>query len=161
MIKVTLEFHTVPEAIIALNAVMNLPQVKISEPAKAPEAPATKRKGRNDKGKTRGPHQAGSGTATPAPAVPAGAATTAPAATPQPAAPVPAPEQRPVTVSVAAPDAAVPTQEQMQQAMEKVFAAKGIDAARTLLADFAVGRIRDIKGDDRPKFMAKAAELCK
>lgn len=95
------------------------------------------RKGRADKGKKRGSYK-------------------------EPKAEQPAPSlssalpESPVSESTAP---VVPaTAEAAQAAMEKLFAAKGIDAAMKVLATFGVGRLRELSADERANFIAKAEE---
>lgn len=59
MIKVTLEFHTVDEAIVGLSKLVGVALSKAATgSAVEPSTPAARtRKGRNDKGQSRGPHK--------------------------------------------------------------------------------------------------------
>jgi len=50
----------------------------------------------------------------------------------------------------------VPTQEQVQAALENLFTAKNLQAAQSVLMGFGVQRIRDLKQEDRAAFIAKA-----
>jgi hypothetical protein len=64
---------------------------------------------------------------------------------------------RPVDSTPAAVAPAVPiTKEKAQAALEEVFAAKGIEAARDLLKKFSVKRLQDLSADRFPEFIEKA-----
>jgi hypothetical protein len=174
MIKVQLEFHSVPEAIIALNAIMNLPEVKASPVVVTPGAKvaeAKARRGRADKGQKRGEYKPRTDQpAAPAAAsslssvasqgaIPAGAPAAENAAAPvAPAEVVKAEiikqqaEHTPVPATIGDKDA------EAQKAMEALHGKKGLDACRVLLGQFGVSRIREIPTARRAEFLDQAAK---
>jgi hypothetical protein len=168
VIKVTLEFHSVPEAIIALNAIMNLPEVKASPVVATVDKG---RKGRADKGQKREPYKPRETNQPAAPAaasslssvanqgaIPAGAPAAENAAVSSPAEVVKAEIQKqqaehaPVAATIGEKDV------DAQKAMEALHGKKGLDACRVLLGQFGVSRIREIPTARRADFLDQAAK---
>lgn len=58
--------------------------------------------------------------------------------------------------SPATPGAAVPTAEDAQAALSKVFETHGLPAAQHLLAEFGVSRLRDLPAEKRAEFISAA-----
>jgi hypothetical protein len=159
VIKVELEFHSVPEAIIALNAIMNLPEVKATPVAATPGekvAEAKVRRGRADKGQKRGEYKPRetSATAEAAPTAPVKEVHGEPATQPEPAAVVSSPAEvvkaAPVPATIGDKDV------DAQKAMEALHGKKGLDACRVLLGQFGVSRIREIPTARRAEFLEEA-----
>lgn len=207
MIRVTLEFATVEETILALgkmsalgkarraaNAPAPLPGAGVDEPAAPPSAavppaPPAGRKPRSDAGRPRGSYKKGAGDGK----ADANTAAPAPSAPPSPAAPemespassvgkdhepvaagqnanaagdraaagaaeVAGPGKEaeeaanPESTRSAAPVA--PSAAEAQAALEALFNAKGIEAARKTLGAFGVQRLKDLKEADRAAFIA-------
>jgi hypothetical protein len=167
VIKVQLEFHSVPEAIIALNAIMNLPEVKATAATPVAATPGAKvaeakaRRSRADKGQKRGEYKPRDTNAAPEPIVPDPQVSAPP--TPAPAAEVPAPsevvkaeiikqqaEHTPVAATIGDKDA------EAQKEMEVLHGKKGLDACRVLLGQFGVSRIREIPTARRAEFLEEA-----
>jgi hypothetical protein len=168
MIQVTFEFPSIEAAIVAMGKLADMKpapkpgpalaatmgpdgEIKYGPPAPPAakkvdaevkptaaktDAPKAPRKGRSDKGKPRGAH--------------------APAAAPEvaPAAPAAAPEVAP-EVAPAAPEAPAATQADAQTALEKLFNAKGVEAAMGVLSRFGAGRLRELKPEMYGEFVAK------
>jgi hypothetical protein len=190
-VKITLEFDTVEESIVALGKLVGIKArgVKLAsqdstaaagealtvsalgggaaaEPVKSPRKP------RADRGQPREPYgprnpEANAGAAsapagTPAPATPA-TVSAASAAAPQAVAPVAASVPQtaaPAQASTPAPEktapaAAVPTQEDVQKAVEKLFNAKGYDVTHDLLSRFGVKRGKDLAETQRADFIRR------
>jgi hypothetical protein len=142
-----------------------------AEPVKSPRKP------RADRGQPREPYgprnpEANAGAAsapagTPAPATPA-TVSAASAAAPQAVAPVAAsvpqtaapastsPAHQTAHTATPAPAAAVPTQEDVQKAVEKLFNAKGYDVTHDLLSRFGVKRGKDLAETQRADFIRRA-----
>jgi hypothetical protein len=201
-VKITLEFDTVEESIVALGKLVGIKArgVKLASqdsaaPVKSPDegdkpqpagvvtAPAAAepakppRKPRADRGQPREPYgprnpEANAGAAsapagTPAPATPA-TVSAASAAAPQAVAPVAAsvphtaapastsPAHQTAHTATPAPAAAVPTQEDVQKAVEKLFNAKGYDVTHDLLSRFGVKRGKDLAETQRADFIRRA-----
>lgn len=159
MVKVTLEFLSVDQAIVALGKLVVAP-VKATQPvppqastdkaeAPAPAATTTKRKGRSDKGQPRGPHGA---TKEAAPG-----AAPAEGDKPQPSGVTPSPAAA-STVETPTGPAQTPKTEDVQKALEGVFNKHGAQVAMNLLARFGVKRLRDLKPEQGADFIAFAAE---
>jgi hypothetical protein len=180
MVKITLEFPGVDEAIVALGKLVGAsvkaakPAAAIAQGAPAPDAPTTRR-GRADKGKPRGPHKPAE------PSANAGATGSATAGQPGPAGPqastdphragndagvtltsadpvhpvAPAAAQ-PAPASVAGPAAAVLPEAEAQAALEALFNGKGLVTAQEVLSRFGVVKLRDLKPAQRAEFIAKA-----
>jgi hypothetical protein len=170
MVKITLAFDSVDQAIVALGKLVGTPAAK-----PASDKPA--RKPRNDAGQPRGPHASraapekaptipvvASATAQPAAenggnvqsAVPdpskatdkAANSTSTPAPAPKGAEPAPATNATPGT-----------TLEQAQAAMEKVYKAKGVDTAKQILARLGTNRVKDIKPEALGQFVKMATDI--
>lgn len=144
MIKVTLEFKTEAEAIVALSKVAD---IVVSKDVAVSGNNVTQnttvhahRKPRNDAGKKRGSYKPD----TPPPAPFAGMQPVLPlTAVPAALSPVQAMTQ------TGAPSAA-----EAQAAMEKLFNAKGYEVAQGLLQSFKAPRVRDLKPEQRANFIA-------
>jgi pyruvate dehydrogenase E2 component (dihydrolipoamide acetyltransferase) len=177
-VKITLEFKSVDEAIVALGkltpeahakALAAATQVPAAAAAPATEAPAKTRKPRADAGQPRGPYKtteqnavaaggAPTGTqpteapaqSTPAQAPVAPAAAAVPATAAQPQASTPAPESAPAAAVV------VPTPEQVQAAVEGLYNAKGFDICSEVLGRYGVKRGKDLLPEQRADFIAEA-----
>lgn len=173
MVKITIEYGSVEEAIQALGKMSGLAKVRRAAqtegasatslssvanqgaiPEEAPAAPSTTRKGRSDKGKPRGPHKNA------APAVEERtdkADTLAPEAAPSTAAPAPA-EADKAQPSGDVPAAAVPSQEDVTAATEALFAASGksIQVVTDLMARYGVRKLRELKPEQRAAYIAEA-----
>lgn len=167
------EFGSVDLAIVTLGKMVGAPSAKRGDPAPAaagdttsaaassavppaPVAPATptrQRKPRADKGQPRGPYKAG---ATEAKAEGAGAQGGNPDGAPvgSPAAPQVAAATAPAG-GPAAPAAAVPSDAELQAAVERFFAARGIDDSMALFSRFGVKRGRDLLPEQRAEYIAK------
>jgi hypothetical protein len=176
MLKVTMEFYTPEEAIVALSKLIGLDKVKITNPLD----PKPTRKGRADAGKPRGPYKTGDGPQTAAPVVP-GPETQSPApathsaATPaEPAGTIPAqaPAADPLADAAEATKAALlktqalnPTgfekieYTQVSDALEKVINAKGVPAARALLTKFKIGRLAVLPKEEFRAFLEAAQKV--
>ena len=212
MIKVTFEFPSVEEAIVALGKLAGIrgkaskpsthdqeaarvaaglipPPAATLEAAVATATPTAVRKPRADKGQVRGSYkeknagavaQSPTDEATAATQPPSGAGTTdvgkaqeglanststTPAGVP---AAVPAPKtvaQAPATVKsgtvsspVNTPAATVPTEAEVQVALEAVFNSKGLAKAQEVLSRFGAQRLRDLLPAARADFIALANE---
>ena len=157
-VKVTIEFPNVDAAIVALG--------KLTKAADTVIVDGKPRKGRNDKGKPRGPHTPSGGGVPLAPELKAGAAASA-----TPSRPAAAEDTTPTAASPAAPTAsaaapassgetvAVAAEADAQKALEKLFALPpekggGIDGARDAMARFGVKRLRELPADQRAAFIA-------
>lgn len=157
-VKITLEYATVDLAIVALAKL-----TKADGVAMTPEGPRKERKGRNDKGKPRGPHAAAQQEA----AAPAEQERTDKAATlPPEAAPAEAHKALPSgeVPPVAAASTEVVPEADAQQALEKLFALPpekggGINGARDVMARFGVKRLRDLPATSRAEFIALAEKV--
>lgn len=144
MIKVTLEFKTEAEAIVALSKVAD---IVVSKDVAVSGNNVTQnttvhahRKPRNDAGKKRGSYKPDM----PPPAPFAGTQTVLPlTAVPAALSPVQAMTQ------TGAPSAA-----EAQAAMEKLFNAKGFETAQAVLQYFEAPRVRDLKPEQRANFIA-------
>jgi hypothetical protein len=168
-IKVTLEYNSVDEAIVALGKLIG-----------APVAPVKERKGRADAGQKRGEYKPRETKGAPASATPSQGDTggntqtgvsdpakAGEAATPQstvldaPKGPAP---QAPATATTAGAPPSTPAETigdkdgDAQAAIAKVYAEKSMDAVRVLLADFGVNRVRDVPKAKRDDFLKAAAQ---
>jgi hypothetical protein len=181
MLKVTFEFKTPEEAITAIAKIAGLGQASPprlesrapieGESRREPEPTKAERGPRADKGKKRGPYKgreqsnAGEGVA---------AAQAHEAQRPEQPPSNPAPETAAQPASeqtgAGAPEstsamsgavAAVPTEGDIQKALEKVFAAKQASGAMALLDKFGVKRGRDLPVEHRAQFIQCAEEACK
>lgn len=193
-VKLTLEFASEEEAIVALGKLVGL-KARAPKNAAAPQAatgsdpvPATSgdttstaastavppqpaaaaataaprpRKPRSDAGQPRGPNARTTGEPVASEPGVGGQASAAPSQPAAPAAPTPsaAPEQT-VQVSPASPAptsaAAVPvSDEAVQEAVAKMFAAKDYDATFALLSRFGVKRGKDLPQDQRANFISR------
>lgn len=164
MIKITLEFKGVDEAIVALGKLVGAPvATAASSPvgAEKPVAPTT-RKPRADAGKKRGSYKNAEAPAAPAEGdKPQPSGVTPPAAsTPETAAPEKAEATTPPSPG-AEPVAAAPKEEDAQAALEAVFTSKGLPAAQKLLAGAGVSRLRDLPAEKRATFIEAAKEAIK
>lgn len=139
--------------------------VAASVPAAAgpDEAPKRQRKPRADAGVPRGPYKdktiespAPAGEANVAATVPqsSGAAPAASGVSETAAQPAPA-TSTPVGQTPMLAAAAVPAVEEVQKAVEKLFAAKDYDGTKECLARFGVKRGQDLMPDQRAEFIAK------
>lgn len=185
MIKITLEYASLDEAIVALGKLVGgkagraarstgaapvntaatpllVAEAGVATPATTtPEAAPTKRKGRSDKGQPRGPHKGTEAAAAGASTDTAGSApvpTTAAAVEVSTKAAAPAkPDDgdKPAPAGIESPVAAA-TAEQAQKALEKVFADRGLIEARALLSGFGIDRLLDLKPEQYGAFVAKA-----
>lgn len=185
-VQLTLEFDKPEDAILALGKLIGVPAASLKpavaagekgaeSPAPAAVAPTRPRKPRADAGQPRGPYKdkeqnvAGTGASgAPAPGTDPGnggqqaptlTSTTTPVpAAPQTAAPV---EPKPSDKSAHAPEspaagAAVPSPEDVQKAVERLFTAKDFDVCEQLLSRFGVKRGRDLRPDHRADFIKRA-----
>ena len=162
MIRITLEFPSVDQAIVALGKLVGAPLKVASDAgsqasaAQAPGAPTIHaRKGRADKGKPRGSRTEPTVAATTAPeqGVSVPAVVTAIGVRHSTAA-------APPTVGLTVvPSAAIPSAADAQQGLEKLFEQKGIAAAQDLLARYGVKRLRDLKENQRAEFVAETVQL--
>jgi hypothetical protein len=166
MIRVTIEFQNIEEAILGLGKLGDL-SPRSDPPQSAVEAVAAdegqtvtqlRRSPRSDRGTRRGPYkkrgapageQNKGGDPAPTPVVPY-----------QPAAPVaPTPaaheEQQPQPVAPAA-ASPVATKEDVQEVVEKLFAKGGIDMALGTLQRFGVNAVRFLKPDQYDNFVSRA-----
>jgi hypothetical protein len=170
MVKITLAFDSVDQAIVALGKLVGTPAAK-----SASDKPA--RKPRNDAGQPRGPHASRTAPEK-APTIPVVAsATTQPAvenggnvqsAVPDPSkatdkaanstsTPAPAPKgAESASATIATPGT---TLEQAQAAMEKVYKAKGVDTAKQILARLGTNRVKDIKPEALGQFVKMATDI--
>lgn len=170
-IKVTFEFATVEEALVALGKIGG---IEAASPAAAKE-----RKPRDDAGKPRRPYKArgatdGAGaTTTPAAAAKPGdghEGVTESRTESAPASPAAAPAASSTVPSVAGPAAVTPaaqagsttapaptaTHEQAQAALVKLFETRGTDLTRDVLSRFGVTRLRDLNEAKLGEFKAAA-----
>jgi hypothetical protein len=166
------------------------PRIEIRKPSdiegesrREPEPTKAERGPRADKGKKRGPYKgretnvAGEtlgkaaqpdslvGAGTPFDSVSRPDAEASPPAAPETAA-QPASEQTGAgtpesTSAMSGAVAAVPTEGDIQKALEKVFAAKQASGAMALLDKFGVKRGRDLPVEHRAQFIQAAEEACK
>ena len=171
MIRVTFEYESVEQAIMALGKLAGIAKVRRAAEAPlrdvAPDAPEPAaqgsvvaavlpaRRGRSDKGKPRGPYK-DNAAAVPAPAEgdkpqPSGVV---PEAAPETKAPEPA--RAPSVEQTPAPGAAVPSAEEAQKALEAVFAKQGLEGARAVMAEFGVSRLRELPEAKRAAFILAA-----
>lgn len=163
MIKVQLEFYSVPEAIIALNAIMNLPEVKATPVVAAAAEVKAARRGRADKGHKRGEYKPRTEPSAPEPTVPSPQVSAPP--TPAPAAEAPSPADTvkaeifqqqtahaPVSATIGEKD------EEAQKLIAVLNEKKGLDACRVLLGQFGVSRIREIPTARRAEFLEEAKQ---
>lgn len=167
MIKVTFEYATVDEAIVALAKLVGVPQSKAPLTAStggsnatggAASQPSTRR-GRSDKGQARGSYK-NPPTVAAAPVVPEPVVspTTGAVAIPEPAAPA----QAPVASTVANPPlesgsgAAAHTVKDLLEAIGKVFNTKGLPVALQVLSRFGANTYRDIKPEQYAEFIKHA-----
>ena len=178
MIKVTLEFPSVEAAIATLGKIMGVkppkdsaappqqgkPQVEAT-PSPASVAGATaaepsKRGQRSDKGVKRGSYKNAAPGAEGQRPIEAPKGEPLPAAAPETAAPAtPMMTETKALVSrdgESKPGAAVPTAEDAQAALSKVFETHGLPAAQHLLAEFGVSRLRDLPAEKRAEFISAA-----
>lgn len=148
MIKVTLEFKTEAEAIVALSKVAD---IVVSKDVAVSGNNVTQnttvhahRKPRNDAGKKRGSYKPD----TPPPAPFAGTQYVSMPVLPLTAVPAALSPVQAMT-QTGAPSAA-----EAQAAMEKLFNAKGYEVAQGLLQSFKAPRVRDLKPEQRANFIA-------
>ena len=162
MIKVTLEFESADQAIVALGKIVGAPVASRAWPAKSPigstevgpDAPTTKRRGRSDKGQPRGSYK---DSATTQAAAPAEKLESTDLISPVPAAAAPAPEQPPV---VGSPPAPVPAKiEDAQAAIAKVFNEKKIDVAMQVLSRFGCKAVRELQAGQYAEFIQKCNDV--
>lgn len=160
MIKITLEFKGVDEAIVALGKLVGAPvATAASSPvgAEKPAAPTT-RKPRADAGKKRGSYKNVEAPAKESDEKTDSSSGALAASTPETAAAPVVPEP---SASPAGGAAAAPKEEDAQAALEVVFTGKGLPAAQTLLAKFEVTRLRDLPAEKRAAFIEAAKEAAK
>lgn len=152
-LSIQIEFKSVDEAIVALGKLAGAPSVPSKEAAAAPQGAATDapaaRKGRSDKGQTRGkyaPRQSEANTG--AGGAPAGQdALNAASQASSTEAP---PASAPVEASPAA------TRAEAQAALEALVSGVNLDAGIKLLAEFGTQRLRDLPDEKLGEFVAKA-----
>ena len=159
MVKITLEYKSVDEAIVALGKLVGAPG-KVAAPAAtaatlaAPVAPTTEktpRKPRADRGQPRAPYAPrqedakGEGAS-----APTGQAS---AASPAPAAPTPAASEEQARALAVDKADATPSADDAQKALEKLFEATNIETAKGVIAEFGVPRLRDLPADKRAAFV--------
>lgn len=165
--KVTIEFDSVDQAIVALGAV-----AKPIAVAPAPAVEKAPRKPRSDAGQARGPQQPNAAGASGAPSGVAVAGnsttgTTDPSSTAAgsaagaststtPASPTATAPQAPAAVTIAP---AAPTSDQVQAAVEKLFNAKGFDDCAAALSRFGVKRGKDLPEASRAEFIRRATDI--
>lgn len=163
MIKVTLEFKGVDEAIVALGKLVGAPVAQKAAPEGTDKAPpvvpaaSTNRKPRADAGKPRGPHK---NAGAPADADPKGHGSTPTPAAPAPktaAPPAPAEGDKPQPSGVT-PAVAAATEADAQAALEALFNKKGLAEAQRVLGLFGVAALRFLPADKRGEFITKAQE---
>ena len=165
MIKVTLEFKGVDEAIVALGKLVGAPVAQKAAAEGIDKAPPTvtaaptTRRPRADAGKKRGSYK---NVEAPADADPKGhdITPTPAASTPETAAPpAPAEGDKPQPSGVTPAVAAAPTTEaDAQKALEALFAKKGLAEAQRVLGLFGVAALRFLPADKRGEFITKAQE---
>ena len=161
MVKVTLEYSSVEEAIVALGRLAQVAKVRraaqgtVGAPAPeeertdkavtlAPVAPATKKaRGRPRKQEAKEPAASGSSTTDPAVA----------AALPPASAPAAVSEAPAEELSPAAQLDLTPTGEAAKAALEAYFEKHGAQKAMKVLADFGVSRLRDLPEGERTAFI--------
>jgi len=159
MVKVTLEFTSVDQAIVALGKMVGASKQEakaVVTPAgrnpALPDAPAIRaRKPRNDAGKARGPYK----TETPAPGAEEPKAKAGGAV-------APAEDTGEATAlpPVAPPAAAyVPPHTEAQAALEALYEKKGAEVAMGLIASFAITKLRELPENQREAFIEKAKKL--
>jgi len=170
MIRVSLDFSSVEQAIVALGKLGDVGQKKdspktsptgqiaqaitVSDMSAVDSMPADKktpkRKGRADKGVKRGSYK-DTGPAAPSPAGVETSVVTAADPVPTPVAPA---TPSPVAPNAAvAPDAAGPT---AQAVLEKLFDTKGMEVARAVMARFGVKRLRELDPSKHAEFIVDA-----
>lgn len=153
MVKITLEFANVDEAIVALG--------KLTKAAGTTIVDGKPRKGRNDKGQARGPHKPATSEA----AAPAEQERTDKAATlPPKAAPAEADKAHPSgEVPPVAAASSIPTDADAQKVLEKLFETPppigGLEQARAVMGRFGVKRLRDLKEEQRADFIKLAESV--
>lgn len=209
MVKVTLEFSTVDETIVALGKLVGTPLKVASGPARgsvaqAPGVPTTSfvapkpnkaRRGRSDKGQQRGPYKTDAATMSggaaghpvdtgndelklssvgvlgvtdtgKAAVEAANLISTVPS--PVPVAPEPIKTAAPDVPTTSGliqpaetPAAAVPVYKQadIQAAVQKIFAEKGLDTALRLMQQFGATSYSKIKPEQYVEFMTKVGEV--
>jgi hypothetical protein len=164
MVRITLEYNTAEEAIVALaklgdieSPVKNAAPAPVREEgqqehtapaASAPEAAPRSRKPRADAGKTRGPRKVN---AAPAAATAVADVAPVPAAAPKPTAPASAPAEGDGPAAVDPKD--------VQAAIEQLYAAKQADVTMAALARFGVSRGRDLKPEQRAEFIKYVQQI--
>lgn len=175
MIKVTLEFKSVDEAIVALGKMVGAPQaaVKTGQAHEAAQrepdagAPTTKpgRKPRADKGQARGEYRPRQGAEPGSPEHQA-TTTTTQAAKDEAAATEPSPSpSAPTTVTTEAAvvpvagAARTPSIEQCRSYVERVFNGFGMANAISLLGEYGVKRAQELPADKRLPFIEQALKL--
>lgn len=185
MIKIELEFKSIDEAIVALGRMVGAPQQQMAAPmavvagtgSATAVSPTTQRKGRNDKGKPRGPYKDHAGAPVPVvhgSAQADGAGAAGPKPTLQDSAPVsaaPAPKTAAPDASgplaelpaTAAPATVVPaaSEADVKAVVEKLFETKGLATTLEVMSRFGVTRARDLKPEQRDEFVKKANDAMK
>lgn len=185
-IEVTFHFNTIEEAIATLGSLIQkaAPVANLDSPAEpvVVAVPVVKqRKPRADAGKPRGPYKGNAADGADKGVTPESVVTdtpaegAAPSVAPEPAAAVNGDgggitpsasesltEQR-SGQAASAPTAAAPTptDTEIQDALTRLFDAKGASVAIDLLGKFGVKRGRDLAPEQRAAFIAKADELAK
>lgn len=182
MIKVTLEFESADQAIVALGKLVGAP-LKVASgsaskdsAAQAPGAPTTTRRGRSDKGQPRGSYKVDATTQAAAQGTEENRSTlesaqvigkggdssvsssTPVAAAPQTAAATPVEGDKPQPPGTTSP-AAVPKIEDAQASIAKVFNEKKIDVAMQVLSRFGVKAVRELKSAQYAEFIQKCDDV--
>ena len=149
--RVTFEFDSVDEAIVALGKLAGTKPVLTPEQAAAAEkvvALEKARKGRNDKGKKRGPYGAHPQDAEKKEEISANTAENTPATKDIPAEPAKEGEVLPPE------QPAIPSAADAQKALEELFNKRGIEVARDALSRFGCKRVSELKEGSRAEFIA-------
>lgn len=162
MVKITLEYRSIEEAVLALGKLGAFPTAAapaatgattpvaavagVAAGAPAAAVPGTRK--RRTKAEIEAANLAAAGTQPPA-ATPSAA----PAAAPAPAAVATTPA---AVAAVVADAASTPKPEDAQKAMEALFNAKGITVAQDLLKRFGVARVRELKPEQLAEFIKDA-----
>lgn len=158
-VKVTLEFKSVDEAIVALGKIIGAPT---AAPAAQQPAEKKERKPRADRGQQREPYGPRTTTGGPAASEPGQAGSSVPVT---PAAPVSSTQTAAPVVDKAAPPAAAtpvaaaPTDAVVQAAVERLFNAKDYDATIAVLSKFGVKRGKDLASDQRAEFIRRVDDI--
>lgn len=185
-IKITIEFKSVDEAIVALGKMVAAPGAPATAANAAPVAAASPRRGRSDKGQKRGEYKPRQQEGVPASAIPEEGKTTGNSASRvtesrsgDPAAsstvlqapgnavsaPATAEAAAPTAKSAAVLDAGTPTSskatigdkdEECQKVLGEIVEKRKLEAALALLSRYGVQKLRDIPKDMRDEFLQHA-----